>query len=94
LLGERPRNVQLHNRQPVDDIAELPSIYAQKRFKPIRTLWAIVASLLMQVIENYLKFVWIAFILLCKVGFCIVLFRLKQCAVMFLYCTMLLTAVN
>lgn len=50
LLCERPQSVRLHNRQPADDIAEMPSVYAQKRFKPIYTLWAILVSLLLQVI--------------------------------------------
>jgi len=50
LLGEQTQGVQLYHRQPADDIAEMPSIYAQKRFKPIYTLWAIGVSLMLQVI--------------------------------------------
>jgi len=55
LLCERPEGVRPYSRQPVDDNAEMPSVYAQKRFKPIYTLWAILVSLLLQVIADDLK---------------------------------------
>jgi len=49
-MNEQLQNVRLYSRQPVDDVAEMPSVYAQKRFKPIHTLWAVIVSLLLQVI--------------------------------------------